>query len=85
METKLTLKLDQSIIEKAKKYAVSRKKSLSRIVEDYFKGLGFQERNDKNEEIEIHPIVKELSGIISEKDISNWKNEYTNYLEQKYE
>jgi hypothetical protein len=82
METKLTLKLDQSIIEKAKKYAVSRKKSLSRIVEDYFKGLGFQDNND---EIEINPIVKELSGIISENDIANWKNEYTNYLEQKYE
>jgi hypothetical protein len=82
METKLTLKLDQSIIKKAKKYAISRKKSLSRIVEDYFKGLGFQDNND---EIEINPIVKELSGIISENDIANWKNEYTNYLEQKYE
>ncbi len=82
MDTKLTLKLDQSIIEKAKKYAISRKKSLSRIVEDYFKGLGFQDNND---EIEINPIVKELSGIISESDFANWKNEYTNYLEQKYE
>jgi hypothetical protein len=82
METKLTLKLDQSIIEQAKKYAISRKKSLSRIVEDYFKGLGFQETID---EIEINPIVKELSGIISENEISNWKDDYINHLEQKYE
>jgi hypothetical protein len=82
METKLTLKLDQSIIEQAKKYAFSRKKSLSKLVEDYFKGLGYQETDDK---MEINPIVKELSGIISESEITNWKDEYTNYIEQKYE
>jgi hypothetical protein len=82
METKLTLKLDESVIVQAKQYALLRKKSLSRLVEDYFKGLGSQ---DIIEEQEINPIVRELSGIISEKDINSWKNEYTNYLEQKYE
>ena len=82
METKLTLKLDDSVIAQAKQYALFRKKSLSRLVEDYFKGLGSQ---NITEEQEINPIVKELSGIISEKDITGWKNEYTNYLEQKYE
>jgi hypothetical protein len=39
MESKLTLKLDQAIIEKAKKYATKRHKTLSKLVEDYFKGL----------------------------------------------
>jgi predicted solute-binding protein len=82
METKLTLKLDESIINQAKKYALKRQKSLSRLVEDYFRGLS----NDDNlEETTINPIVKELSGIIGEKDIKGWESDYAKYLEQKYE
>jgi hypothetical protein len=82
METKLTLKLDESIINQAKKYALKRQKSLSRLVEDYFRGLS----NDDNlEETTINPIVKELSGIIDEKDIKGWESDYAKYLEQKYE
>ncbi len=82
METKLTLKLDESIIDLAKTYAHKRKKSLSRLVEDYFRGLGMNEEKD---EADINPIVKELSGIISEKDLQGWELGYGNYLEQKYE
>lgn len=36
---------------------------------------------NKNEN--ISPLVKELSGIISEKDLENIS--YTDYLEKKYE
>jgi hypothetical protein len=82
METKLTLKLDKSIINQAKKYAIKRQKSLSRLVEDYFRGLGNDEISD---ETTINPIVRELSGIIDEKDIKGWESDYTSYLEQKYE
>jgi hypothetical protein len=39
METKLTLKLDQKVIYSAKKYAENNNRSLSRLVEDYFKNL----------------------------------------------
>ena len=35
MDTKLTLKLDQEIIEKAKQYASEKKLSLSRLIENY--------------------------------------------------
>jgi hypothetical protein len=82
METKLTLKLDDSIIDQAKKYANKRQKSLSRLVEDYFRGLGNDEPSDK---LLINPIVRELSGIIDEKDIKNWESGYGNFLESKYE
>jgi hypothetical protein len=82
METKLTLKLDDVIINQAKKYALKRKKSISRLVEDYFRGLGNDEISD---ETTINPIVRELSGIIDEKDIKGWEADYSNYLEQKYE
>ena len=82
METKLTLKLDEAIINQAKKYALKRKKSISRLVEDYFRGLGNDEISD---ETVINPIVRELSGIIDMKDIKGWESDYSNYLEKKYE
>jgi hypothetical protein len=39
METKLTLKLDQLVIKSAKEYAENNNRSLSKLVEDYFKNL----------------------------------------------
>jgi len=82
METKLTLKLDETIIDQAKKYAFKRKKSLSRLVEDYFKELGSDEFKQTSS---INPIVKELSGIISINDVTSFEDDYESYLEKKYE
>jgi len=79
METKLTLKLDKSVIVLAKNYAERHHRSLSRLVEDYFKILGSDE--DRNHD--LSPLVKELSGVVSVKDIDNL--DYTSYLEKKYE
>ena len=39
METKLTLKLDEGLIEAAKSYAKKNQKSVSKLVEDFFKNL----------------------------------------------
>ncbi|WP_243718057.1 DUF6364 family protein [Pedobacter changchengzhani] len=44
METKLTLKLNQRMIEKAKHYASTKKLSLSRLVENYLSALTIIER-----------------------------------------
>jgi hypothetical protein len=82
METKLTLKLDDSIIDQAKKYASKRQKSLSRLVEDYFRGLG---NDDLSNNDRINPIVRELSGIINEEEIKGWESDYGLFLEKKYE
>jgi len=80
METKLTLKLDKAIINSAKKYAQNNNKSLSKLVEAYFRNLVSQ--SDK-EKVKYSPLVEELSGVISEKDINGL--EYVEYLEGKYE
>ena len=58
MTTKLTLTLDNKIIEAAKTYAKKNNMSLSGIVELYFKTLSSEINNNK-----IPPITKELSGI----------------------
>ncbi len=39
MSTKLTLTLDKSVIESAKKYAKSQGRSLSNLIEDYLKAV----------------------------------------------
>jgi len=80
METKLTLKLDQNVIQSVKIYAARNNRSLSRLVEDYFRNLIMESNNNKKN---ISPLVQELSGIISEKDIEGLN--YTDYLESKYE
>ncbi|MDR1074211.1 MAG: DUF6364 family protein, partial [Treponema sp.] len=61
METKLTLKLDQMVIKSAKKYAANNNRSLSKLVEDYFKNLS----SENIQEEEYPPLIKKLSGIIS--------------------
>lgn len=79
METKLTLKLDRDVIKAAKDFAENHKKSLSRMVEDYFRKL-----TSENEPAgKFSPLVEELSGIITEKDLEHL--DYVAYLEKKYE
>jgi len=80
METKLTLKLDQSVIQSVKIYAEKNNRSLSKLVEDYFRNLIIDSDNTKSK---ISPLVQELSGIISEKDLTGIN--YIDYLESKYE
>ena len=77
METKLTLKLDQNVINSVKIYAEKNNRSLSRLVEDYFKKLIMENEPRKS----ISPLVEELSGIISVKDLQNLN--YVDYLEKK--
>ncbi|MDR1444577.1 MAG: DUF6364 family protein, partial [Treponema sp.] len=65
METKLTLKLDQTVINSAKKYAEDNNRSLSKLVEDFFRNLS----SENIREEEYPPLIKKLSGIISENDL----------------
>ena len=85
MDTKLTLKLDKIVIEKAKKYASLQKRSLSRIIESYLKSLSIQEDSTDKNEIQISPFVKSMrsSGVNIPADL-DYKTEYSNYLTEKY-
>jgi hypothetical protein len=84
MDTKLTLKLNKNVIEKAKEYASSHKKSLSGMIEAYLKTLIEKEKSKSDKEIEISPFVKSLkTGVKLPIEINN-KEIYTNYLAEKY-
>lgn len=81
MDTKLTLKLNQKVIEKAKEYASDKKLSLSRIVESYLQSLVSAKNSD---DFEISPFVKTIAtGNKIPADL-DYKKEYSEHLSKKY-
>ncbi len=79
MNTKLTLRMDDSLIESAKQYSAKSGKSVSRIVADLFEII-------KNEKLEKHypttPAVLSLKGALKGKPVD--EKDYKRYLEEKY-
>ena len=82
METKLTLRLNDRVIERAKIYAKSQKISLSKIIESYLDSLT-RKKEDENK-ISITPLVESLSGVINLPSDFDYKKEYADYLTEKY-
>jgi len=77
MQTKLTLRLDDSLIEQAKLYAKEHGKSLSLVVANYFQTLTSQ-----NVAAPSSPITQSLIGIIDPKLVNG--DDYKKHLDQKY-
>lgn len=80
MDTKLTLKLNQKIIEKAKVYAANKKVSLSRIVEAYLQSL----TSESTSEFEISPFVKSIATGTEIPADFDYKKEYADHLIEKH-
>lgn len=81
MNTKLTLTIEQSIIEKAKKYARERERSLSDLIATYLNAL--TNESEVNEE-EISPMLKSLRGSFKIPSDFDYKKELSNRLSEKY-
>jgi len=80
MDTKLTLRLKKRVIDQAKKYAADHETSLSKIIENYLAAI----TSESNEENEISPLVKSLSGIIQLPADFNHNEQYSKHLNEKY-
>jgi hypothetical protein len=80
MDTKLTLRLRKSVIERAKQYAQNHRISLSKMIESYLESITAQ----KAKSAEISPLVESLSGVIHLDNDFDYKNDYSNYLTEKY-
>ncbi|WP_396184571.1 DUF6364 family protein [Flavobacterium sp.] len=79
MNTKLTLSLDKEIIEKAKIYAKGTGRSLSEMVENYFKNLVSKAEKNNNDSNDIDERLKKITGIVTlpdDFDIEKVKEEY---------
>lgn len=83
MNSKLTLKLNKEIIEKAKKYAASQHKSLSRMIEAYLKSI--VDREATGSDIKITPYVRQMKTGVSVPAELDIKKEYADHLSKKYQ
>lgn len=82
METKLTLRLNEKVIERAKIYAKNHKISLSKMIESYLDSLTTEIA--EKDKAAITPLVKSLSGVIDLPADFDYKKEYGDYLIEKY-
>ncbi len=83
MQTKLTLTVDQRVIDAAKDYAKQNKRSLSSIIEEYLKSLSIAKEN-KNK-VKLSKIVEELKGSVKDPDPSkSYKEIFTDALIEKH-
>jgi hypothetical protein len=82
MNTKLTLKLDGKVIDRAKKYAQSHRISLSRMIETYLDSV--TKPSLDTEKPFITPLVESLSGVMDLPADFDYKKEYRDFLEEKY-
>lgn len=77
--TKLTLRLEKELIDRAKSFADRRGKSVSRMVADYFRLLG---QGDERGAPELPPITRSLKGALHGKTVD--EADYRRYLEEKH-
>jgi succinyl-CoA synthetase beta subunit len=81
MNTKLTLTIEKRIIEQAKRLARKHNRSLSDMVENFFKVL-IKEQQPKD--VEINPLVKSLKGSFKPPKHFDYKKELQKIKEEKY-
>ena len=81
MNTKLTLTIEQTVIEKAKKYANEKGRSLSDIIENYLKVITKEEVTDTSD---LTPLVKSMKGAFKAPKDFDYKKVLTKSLTQKY-
>lgn len=86
MQTKLTLRMDKSLIERAKKYAAKNDTSLSKMVANYFRLVVEREDgpagDDEDWKSKLAPITRSLVGIAKGADVT--EEDYWRYLEEKH-
>ncbi len=80
MTTKLTLTLDNKVIDSAKIYAKKSGKSLSNIVENYLQSI-----SSKEEKEEISPKIQKLMGSVKLPKNFDYKKELAGAISKKYQ
>lgn len=77
MNTKLTLRLDEDLIARAKRHSAKSGKSVSQLVSDYFTLIDAQDSD-----IEITARVRSLRGVLAGLDLD--ERDYRRHLEEKH-
>lgn len=79
MQTKLTLRLEEALVRKAKRYSKKSGKSISKIVADYLNAIPFEE---ETRERELTPRVRSLMGVLAGSQVT--ESDYRQHLEAKH-
>lgn len=79
MQTKLTLRLEEQLIEQAKSYAARAGKSVSQVVAEYFRLLTSEKTPSPQPST---PITRSLRGLLRGSELD--EKDYRNYLEEKH-
>ena len=77
MQTKLTLRMDDALVQQAKTQAARRGKSVSRMVGEFIASLGAPRRGD-----ELSPVTGSLLGIMRGSRVS--EADYKRHLRDRY-
>ena len=80
MTSKLTLTIEKSVIERAKRYAAQSGRSLSQIIEGYLEKI----TNEKDSKEDISPKLKQIVGAVKLPKDFDEKKELRKYLEKKH-
>ena len=80
MHTKLTLRLEEGLVQRAKSFAKKTGKSVSRIVADYFTILELPPRRDKP--VSWPPLVRSLKGSLRRARVD--EKDYQRHRQEKY-
>ena len=79
MQTKLTLRIEDSVVRKAKRLARKRGSSVSKIFSDFI-----SEEKDDQELSDLGEITASMVGVLGGVDIVDDKDAYHAHLEDKY-
>ena len=79
MASKLTLRMDEELISKAKIHAARTGTSVSRMVARYFALL---DGDDAEEMLKTAPVTRRLFGLLRESGLD--RDDYRAYLEEKH-
>ena len=80
MNTKLTLTIEQAVVEQAKSYAKEKGRSLSDIIENYLKAITKEQKIEE----ELSPLIKSLQGSFKVPNTFDYKEELSKGLSEKY-
>ena len=79
MQTKLTLRMEEELIERVKRYAKRTGKSVSQLVADFFAGLVMAAEDDSSY---ISPKVRSLRGSLKGTGVD--RDDYGKHIREKY-
>jgi Family of unknown function (DUF6364) len=93
MQTKLTLRIDEALIEKAKRLATARGTSVSKMVARLIEVMPESEGQNESQEQDLDPWTRSLIGMLNTDSTDRTnppptdeqvKEQYYQYLEEKY-